>query len=98
MARTDAELAPDIRIDEPRMYRVVMHNDDTTTMDFVIEVLRQIFNKNQEEATAIMWAVHNNGAAVCGVYPHELAEARVGLTRRAAKRAGYPLKCTLERD
>ena len=81
---------------EPRMYRVLLHNDDYTTMEFVVQILMQVFHKNAEEATAIMLNVHKNGLGVAGVYPYELAEIKVKITHYLARQAEYPLRCTIE--
>ena len=67
-------------------------------MDFVVKVLRTVFHKNQEEATAIMLAVHRQGIGLCGIYTREVAEARVARVQSAARVAGFPLKCTMEKD
>ncbi|MBO6002046.1 MAG: ATP-dependent Clp protease adapter ClpS [Mailhella sp.] len=83
---------------EPDMYRVLLHNDDYTQMDFVVQVLVEIFRKSNEEAVAIMMSVHNSGSGVCGVYPREIAEFRVSQVERRAKDAGFPLLCTMEKD
>ena len=80
------------------MFRVLLHNDDYTTMAFVVQILQDIFRKTSEEATAIMMVVHEKGAGVCGVYPREIAEFRVGLVRHRAQEAGFPLLCTMEKD
>ena len=90
----DALLEEDIR--EPRRYRVLLHNDDYTSMDFVVAVLMDIFRKSVEEATAIMLAVHERGVGQCGIYTHEIAETKVAQVHTRARRAGFPLKCTLE--
>ena len=76
---------------EPDMYRVLLHNDDYTQMDFVVQVLVEIFRKSNEEAVAIMMSVHNTGSGVCGVYPREIAEFRVSQVERRAKDAGFPV-------
>ena len=83
---------------EPSMYRVILHNDDFTTMDFVVMVLEQIFHKTAAEAEAIMLAVHEKGSGVCGVYPKEIAEFRVSLVHRRANEAGFPLRCSMEKE
>lgn len=92
----DTELLDDTQVKEPRKYRVLLHNDDYTTMDFVVEVLVRVFHKNEAQATAIMLAVHNQGYGVCGVYTAEVAETKVDLVHRLAKSAGFPLKCSME--
>lgn len=85
------------KLSEPDRYRVLLHNDDYTTMEFVVGILRRIFHKDMEEATAIMLSVHNNGVGECGVYTREVAEAKVGRVRQDAGMAGFPLKCTMEK-
>lgn len=81
---------------EPRRYKVLLHNDDYTTMDFVVEVLKKVFHKNEKEAYAIMMTVHTKGVGVCGVYPRQIAETKVFLVRQMARSRGFPLKCTME--
>lgn len=85
-------------IDEPPMYKVFMHNDETTTMDFVEDILQRIFNKSAEEARDIMLHVHHNGIGLCGIYTREIAEAKVNLVTSEARRASFPLKCTMEKE
>ncbi|ACS79891.1 MULTISPECIES: ATP-dependent Clp protease adapter ClpS [Maridesulfovibrio] len=81
---------------EPRKFRVLLHNDDYTSMEFVVAVLMQVFRKTEEESTKIMLQVHNDGVGVCGVYTAEVAETRVEMVKQLAQQAGYPLKCTIE--
>lgn len=83
---------------EPQRFKVLLHNDDYTTMDFVVEVLVRVFRKSETEATIIMLAVHNEGVGVCGVYTHEVAETKVETVRAMAKQAGYPLRCSMEKE
>ena len=85
------------KLKEPDRYRVLLHNDDYTSMDFVVAVLCGVFHKTVEEATAIMLHVHQQGMAQCGVYTHEVAEAKVRRVHHAARAAGFPLKCTMEK-
>lgn len=92
-----AETILEEKIEEPPRYKVLMHNDDYTAMDFVVDVLCRIFHKSVENATAIMYAIHNTGIGECGIYTREVAETKVGKVRAEAKHAGYPLKCTMER-
>ena len=84
------------RTKEPPLYEVLLHNDDYTTMEFVVEILMTVFRKTEDEATAVMLAVHQNGTGVAGVYPREIAETKVHHTRHLAREAGYPLRCTLQ--
>lgn len=81
---------------EPSLFRVLLHNDDYTTMEFVVLVLVDIFHKDAEEAASIMLAVHEKGVGECGVYTREIAEMRVALVARRARQAGFPLLCTME--
>ncbi|NDV27222.1 ATP-dependent Clp protease adapter ClpS [Desulfovibrio sp. JC010] len=81
---------------EPRKFRVLLHNDDYTSMEFVVAILMQVFRKTEEESTKIMLQVHNKGVGVCGVYTAEVAETRVEMVKQLAQQAGYPLKCTIE--
>lgn len=83
-------------VHEPRRYKVLLHNDDYTTMEFVVHVLVDVFHKTENEATQIMLNVHNNGVGVCGEYTAEVAELKVSLVHRLAKENGYPLKCSME--
>jgi len=81
---------------EPRQYKVMLHNDDYTTMEFVVHVLVNVFHKNENEATQIMLNVHNHGVGVCGVYTAEVAELKVSLVHRLSRESGYPLRCSME--
>ncbi len=85
-------------VKEPPRYRVLLHNDDYTTQDFVVAILHHVFNKSLPEATDIMLKVHNSGIGQCGVYTREIAEAKVARVRQAAKDAGFPLLCTMEKE
>ena len=81
---------------EPKMYRVILHNDDYSTMDFVIEVLISIFHKPAADATRIMLDVHKKGMGICGVYTYDIAATRVARVHQLAKKREFPLKCSLE--
>jgi ATP-dependent Clp protease adaptor protein ClpS len=85
-------------IKEPSMYKVLLHNDDYTTMEFVVQVLMYVFNKSIEDATRIMLNVHKKGLGVCGVYTYEVAETKVEKVRALAKENHFPLQCTMERE
>ena len=80
----------------PGLFKVLLHNDDFTTMDFVVAILESVFNHGEAEATAIMLSVHRTGVGVAGIYTHEVAETRVARVTGMAREAGYPLLCTLE--
>ncbi|MFZ5571214.1 MAG: ATP-dependent Clp protease adapter ClpS [Thermodesulfobacteriota bacterium] len=83
---------------EPPMFRVLLHNDDYTTMDFVIEILMSVFKKTPEEATQIMLNVHRRGVGICGIYTHEIAETKVDAVHSLAQENGFPLKCSMEKE
>ena len=81
----------------PHMYRVLLLNDDYTTQEFVVIVLRKYFNKSAEEATRIMLHVHNHGVGECGVYTYEVAETKVTQVMEFARRHQHPLQCIMEK-
>ena len=85
-----------IQVKEPRMYRVLLLNDDYTTMDFVVVVLEQIFQKSPSEATRIMLEVHHKGSGSCGVYTKQIAEAKIQAVQMRAKEEQHPLQCIME--
>ena len=83
---------------EPPLYKVLLLNDDYTTMEFVVQVLISVFHKSIEESTRIMLKVHHNGVGLCGVYPYEIAEVKVSTVHALAKERGFPLKCMMEKE
>jgi ATP-dependent Clp protease adaptor protein ClpS len=85
-------------VEEPPMYKVMLLNDDYTTMEFVVEILVYVFQKSSEEATRIMLNVHRSGVGVCGVYALEVAETKVETVLTLARENGFPLKCIMERE
>ena len=97
---TDTRSAPGLYDEnetrEPRRYRVLLHNDDYTTMDFVVHVLRRVFQKLEHEAMRIMLAVHQQGLGECGIFTAEVAETKVDMVHAMAKAAGYPLRASME--
>jgi ATP-dependent Clp protease adaptor protein ClpS len=80
----------------PELFKVLLLNDDYTTMEFVVEVLETIFHKPPAEAFRIMMMVHTQGKGLCGVYPHEIAETKVETVISVARDHGFPLKAALE--
>ena len=92
----DSEIRDEVR--EPPMYRVLLHNDDYTTMDFVVEILMLVFNKSSEEAVNIMLNIHRKGIGLCGVYTYEVSETKVETVHAIAREHGFPLKCTMEKE
>jgi ATP-dependent Clp protease adaptor protein ClpS len=81
---------------DPTLYRVVLHNDDYSTMEFVIEVLETVFHKQPAEAYRIMLQVHTQQRGLCGVYPHEVAETKTATVHEMAKAQGFPLRASME--
>ena len=85
------------KVKKPSLYRVLLLNDDYTPMDFVVAILQEVFNRNQDEAIRIMMLVHNHGVGECGVYPYEVAETKVTLVMDAARKNQHPLQCVMEK-
>lgn len=86
------------KTNEPPMYKVLLHNDDYTTMEFVVEILLNVFGKSLENATQIMLNVHHKGKDVCGIYPRDIAETKVETVHHLASNKGFPLKSTMEKE
>ena len=84
------------RVEEPPLYKVLLHNDNYTTMDFVVFVLVSVFNKSEAEAFRIMLAVHNEGVGVAGVYPFEIAETKAAKVVEMARAQEYPLIASVQ--
>ena len=84
------------QLERPRMWRVLLHNDDYTAQDFVVFVLESIFHKPRAEAVEIMMAVHVSGIGVAGIYTHDVAETKLTSTRQLAEQHEYPLLVTME--
>lgn len=82
----------------PPLFKVLLHNDDYTSQEFVVLALQAVFHKTEIEATQIMLAVHQQGMGVAGVYPYEIAESKVTKVLSLAKQYEYPLQCTLEQE
>ncbi|NKQ40732.1 MAG: ATP-dependent Clp protease adaptor ClpS [Sulfurovum sp.] len=98
MPKIKEELDYDLVLDEPPKYRVLLHNDDYTTMDFVVMVLKNIFHKTLEQSEAIMLDVHKKGKGICGVYTYEIAQTKVEQVKTLAKQNKFPLLATYEED
>ncbi|MDR1840765.1 MAG: ATP-dependent Clp protease adaptor ClpS [Holophagales bacterium] len=86
------------KLQAPPLYRVILHNDNYTTRDFVVWVLREVFRKAELEAVSIMLSVHQKGVGVAGVYPFQIAETKTEQVRQLAERHEFPLLCTFEPD
>lgn len=87
---------PDIKKQEPKLFKVLLLNDDYSTMDFVVEILENVFQKSPAEAYRIMMQVHLNGSGLAGVYVWDIAETKVETVTTLAREAGYPLRATIE--
>lgn len=83
--------------DEPSLYKVLLHNDNYTSMDFVVIILEKVFGKSTAQATRIMLQVHHDGVGVAGVYTREIAETKISLVHGLARKNEFPLKCTMEK-
>lgn len=95
----DAVVAPaKPELKRPSMYKVMLHNDDYTPMDFVVDVLQRYFRLGEEKATQVMLDVHYKGKAVCGVFTRDIAETKVEQVNLYAKEHSHPLLCTMEMD
>lgn len=94
----EIELDSDLEVTEPKKYKVLLLNDDYSTMDFVIDVLTRVFRKSVDQATQIMLNIHNNGKEVCGVYTHEIAATKVAQVKTLAREKGFPLKAIMEEE
>jgi ATP-dependent Clp protease adaptor protein ClpS len=93
---TATELERRTRTKKPRMYKVLLHNDDYTTREFVVEVLRSVFHHSEAAAMTIMLHVHHNGVGVAGVFTREVAETKVAIVDQLARERDYPLLMTME--
>ena len=95
---TLADSRTEQQLERPRMWRVLLHNDDYTTQDFVVWVLEEIFRKPRGEAFTIMMSVHRSGIGVAGVYTHDVAETKLKITKQLAEEHEFPLLVTMEPD
>lgn len=90
------QLLTDDRVKQPRKFKVILLNDDYTSMEFVIHVLQKVFRHGQASATRVMLHIHRTGLGVAGVYTREIAETRLGQVHGMAREAGHPLQCVME--
>lgn len=86
------------KLEKPKLYKVLLHNDDFTTMEFVVFVLQYVFNRSDPEAFTIMLKVHNEGVGIAGIYPYEIANMKSEKAMNLAKSREYPLLCTVEEE
>jgi ATP-dependent Clp protease adaptor protein ClpS len=87
-----------VKTKKPKHYKVVMYNDDYTTMEFVVDVLMNIFNKKIEEANKIMMDVHRKGRGIAGIYPYDIAVTKASTAMSFAEEEGFPFKLTVEEE
>ena len=90
------ELSEEVEVQKPKMYKVLLLNDDFTSMEFVVTTLMNIFRKSEEDAYAITMRIHNSGSGLCGVYTYEIAETKVAQVLSSAKKSKFPLRAVVE--
>jgi len=95
-AGTIAQVKPEKKLKRPRLYRVLLHNDDYTTREFVVQVLHNVFHRGEQDAIRVMLHVHNNGVGVAGVFTREVAETKIQRVERMAREQEFPLRLTME--
>jgi ATP-dependent Clp protease adaptor protein ClpS len=95
-AGTVTEVKPDKKLKRPRLYRVLLHNDDYTTREFVVYVLQSVFRLDEQDAIRVMLHVHHNGVGVAGVFTREVAETKIQRVERLAQEQEFPLRLTME--
>ncbi|MBT8344552.1 MAG: ATP-dependent Clp protease adaptor ClpS [Sulfurovum sp.] len=98
MPKFEEELELALELHEPQMFKVLLHNDDYTSMDFVVEVLMGIFHKTHTQAEQIMLQIHEKDKAICGVYSFEIAQTKAQQVKQRAKDNEFPLLATIEED
>jgi len=86
------------QVEQPKLYKVLLHNDDYTTMEFVVWVLQTVFHHDEATAAGIMLHVHKNGVGVAGVYPRDVAETRAARVEELARAQEFPLRCSLDEE
>jgi ATP-dependent Clp protease adaptor protein ClpS len=96
----DAEVLTETetKLEKPKLFKVILHNDDFTTMEFVVFVLQYVFNRSEPDAFSIMLKVHNEGLGVAGIYPYEIAVMKSEKTMNLARAREYPLLCSVEEE
>ena len=95
---TDVLTDSETKLEKPKLFKVLIHNDDFTTMDFVVFVLEYVFNRTEVESFSIMLKVHNEGVGIAGVYPYDIATMKSEKAMNLAKSREYPLLCTVEEE
>ena len=95
---SDVMVEKKTKLEKPKLYKVLLHNDDFTTMEFVVFVLEYVFNRNEAESISIMLKVHNEGLGIAGIYPYEIANMKADKAMNLARAREYPLLCTVEEE
>jgi ATP-dependent Clp protease adaptor protein ClpS len=95
---TDVLTETKTKLEKPKLFKVILHNDDFTTMDFVVFVLQYVFMRSEVEAFSIMLKVHNDGMGIAGVYPYEIASMKSQKAMNLARAREFPLLCTVEEE
>jgi ATP-dependent Clp protease adaptor protein ClpS len=95
---TDVLTESETKLEKPKLFKVLLHNDDFTTMDFVVFILQYVFMRDMAEAVSIMLKVHNEGVGLAGVYPFEVATMKADKAMNLARSREYPLLCTVEEE
>ncbi len=98
LTSSDTAVKTKKKIDKPKLYKVILLNDDYTPMEYVVKLLKKVFSRNEEDAINIMLMVHKKGSGVCGVYTKEIAETKVFTVQKMAKSDQHPLKCIMEAE
>lgn len=96
--QTETSVLEKVKTRKPSLYKVILHNDDFTTMDFVVFVLRSVFSKTHKDALELMITIHQAGSAVCGIYPQSIAETKAAEVTKLARQHDFPLLCTIEKE
>ena len=97
-SKTKKRISSKSKDDTPPLYKVILHNDDYTSMEFVVTILMSVFGKSLEKATGIMLNVHRLGKGICGTYTYEVAETKVNTVHNLSRDRGFPLKSTMEKE
>ena len=95
---TDVLTESESKLEKPKLYKVVLHNDDFTTMEFVVYVLNTVFMRSEVESFSIMFKVHNEGVGIAGIYPYEVATMKAEKAMNMAQAHEYPFLCTVEEE
>ncbi len=95
---SDVLTESETRLEKPKLYKVILHNDDFTTMEFVVFILKQVFMRSDAEAFTIMLKVHSEGIGIAGVYAYEIAQMKAEKAMNLSKEHEYPLLCTVEEE